>query len=553
MTISTTKFDEFLIQQLAQGNVVPFVGSGVSLAVRSNGVAVFPSWGGLLKDMAAALVKAGNDDDAAIVQGHCNKQRWLKAAEAALDGLNKAGFYDVLRRRFDIPQPAAADWSLPDAVWRLQPPIVVTTNYDHVLAWRNTNSRPMTNDQPAELAELYRTADSQRPVVWHLHGHIARADGLILAPAQYDNFYRGAEQTRQQYQAATDQLRSLLANRTLLFVGFGMQDEFVMELIGDVLKAFGSATRPHFALMKKGEADTERLWKEHNVKVIEYDQHGPPLVAKLDEMMAAAKDFAAVQPPAPRGKTGHARRPVVPTAYTAWLANQCSRDVELSGLRPKHGQAVTLRNVYVPVITRGGDVEPEPGKKRKRKSPDALAMPGMERPEHQLLQTLVAEKSLYLSGPPGSGKTTFCRWLTLAVCQGELPVHPIAPPDSFQETFPEPLRGRLPLLIRLREFWESLPKSAVGVELTWSEMETVLEQWIARKKFDGLSWSVVKDHLDAGAALLIFDGVDEVPLTASDPQRPAQPRHLLLAGLAEGVAHWTTSGNRVIVTSRPTV
>ena len=81
-------------------------------------------------------------------------------------------------------------------------------------------------------------------------------------------------------------------------------------------------------------------------------------------------------------------------------------------------------------------------------------MPGEDRPEHQLLQTLAAEKSLYISGPPGSGKTTFCRWLTLAVCQGEFPAHPIAPPEGFQETFPEPLRGRLPLLIRLREFWE---------------------------------------------------------------------------------------------------
>ena len=83
---------------------------------------------------------------------------------------------------------------------------------------------------------------------------------------------------------------------------------------------------------------------------------------------------------------------------------------------------------------------------------------------------------IVLWGPPGTGKTTFCRWLTLAVCTGELATHPLVPPKEFQETFPESLRGRLPLLIRLREFWESLPKSAGGAELTWAELEQVLEQ-----------------------------------------------------------------------------
>jgi len=538
---------EKLIQQFAQGRVVPFVGSGVSMAVRVNGKPVFPSWGGLLADMADALVAAGKPDEAEIVRLQCKRQRWFKAAEEAIEGLNTKGFRDVLRKRFNVPQPADADWSLPDAIWRLQSPIVVTTNYDQVMAWRKPDSQRLLNDQPEELAELYHAADPQRPFIWHLHGHIERAASLILAPAQYDAFYRDGEQTLKQYRAATVQLQSLLANWTLLFVGFGLQDEYVMQLVSQVLQAFGGATRNHFALMKKGEADIQGLWKQHHVQVIEYDDHGPPLVTLLDELAAAAKSGT----PTKRRKAGASRRPVVPPAYTAWLANQCSQDVELSGLRPKHGQAVTLRNVYVPVITRGGDVEPKEKKGKKRKGRGTMMVPSEDRPEHQLLQTLAAEKSLYLSGPPGSGKTTFCRWLTLAVFQGELPGHPIAAPDQFQETFPEPLRGRLPLLIRLREFWQSLPKSAAGVELTWAELEKVLEQWIARKKFDALAWPVVKDHLDAGKALLILDGVDEVPLTSDDPQQPAQPRHLLLAGLADSVAHWTAAGNRVLVTSRP--
>jgi len=501
----------------------------------------------LLQDMADSLAATGDEGDAGIIRQHCEKGRWFKAGAEAFEYLGKAGFFDVMRRRFDVPPPADADWSLPDAIWRMQPSIVLTTNYDNVLAWRKPESRRLLNDQLAELAQLYRAADAKRPTVWHLHGHIERADSLILAPIQYEAFYGDPEQTRQQYRAATDQLRALLTNWTLLFIGFGMQDEYVMQLVGDVLGAFGGATNNHFALMKAGEADETQLWKEHNVRVIEYTGHGPPLVAKLDEFCAAAQHKPAVEPDAWSAEST-TRRPIVPPAYTDWLANQCSQDVELSGLRPKHGQAVTLRNVYVPVMTRGGDITQ---REQKRARSREFAMPGEERPDHQLLQSLVAEKSLYVSGPPGSGKTTFSRWLTLAVCLGELPPHPIPLPDAFEETFPQQLRGRLPLLVRLRDFWQSLPQSAGGDELTWSELEKVLEQWITRKNFAGLAWSVVKDHLDTGAALLIFDGVDEVPLTAGDSLRTAQPRQLLLAGLADAVARWTAVGNRVLVTSRP--
>lgn len=400
------KIPDPLIQALIQQQLVPFIGSGVSLAVtagdKTERKRLFPSWGGLLECMAEKL----DESDAGIVRGHCHKRRWLKAAEAALEGLGKHSFNTVMREMFDIAQPPDADWSLPDAVWRLQPPLVVTTNYDRVLDWRKPGSRRLLNDQLAELAELYRAIDPQRPTVWHLHGHIERADSLILAPVQYDAFYAGAE-TAKQYAAATAQLKALLANWTLLFIGFGMQDEYVMELVADVLKTFGGATRPHFALLKAGEADTQRLWKEHNVRVIEYTDHGPPLIELLDELAAAKTVQGAAAVVGGKGQrakeAGRSQRPIVPPAYLKWLSEQCGKDVDLSGLRPKHGLPVTLRNVYVPVTTSGGLDDNAMGQmgpmgRMKRGSPKDLREDvAAERPAHALLQPLAAEKSLSTS------------------------------------------------------------------------------------------------------------------------------------------------------------
>ncbi len=149
-----------------------------------------------------------------------------------------------------------------------------------------------------------------------------------------------------------DQLCALLANWTLLFIGFGMQDEYVMRLVADVLDAFGGSTGTHFAPLNAGEADVEELWKKHNVRVIEYAGHGSPLAGKLAELSETAQREPAVAAHASRGKEGIKRRPIVPPAYTHWLASQCIQDVELAGLRPKHGQAVTL------LVRRNEKVEP---------------------------------------------------------------------------------------------------------------------------------------------------------------------------------------------------
>lgn len=63
-----------------------------------------------------------------------------------------------------------------------------------------------------------------------------------------------------------------------------------------------------------------------------------------------------------------------------------------------------------------------------------------ERLSVPLLQRL-GEGSLYVPGRPGSGKSTFCRWVALAVCDGELAPHPIEPLDEYREPFPESLRN----------------------------------------------------------------------------------------------------------------
>ncbi|TVS12282.1 MAG: hypothetical protein EA424_22760, partial [Planctomycetaceae bacterium] len=236
--------------------------------------------------------------------------------------------------------------------------------------------------------------------------------------------------------------------------------------------------------------------------------------------------------------------PPIPQAYLDWLRPQCA-DVDQMGLRVQQGQAVTLKHVYVPLTTSAELETREMDRQLSR-----TAGRDEERPVQTLLD-LLGTASLYVPGSPGAGKSTFCRWVAWIVCEGSVPAPPIAAPKKYQESLPASLRDRLPLLVRLRDFWEYVPQTPGCRDMTRAEFEAALGRWIGDKQPGGLTWDLVRAHLDFGSLLLILDGVDEVPLTHGDDRRVCQPRAILLSGLIAALDSWLDRGNRVLLTSRP--
>ncbi len=220
--------------------------------------------------------------------------------------------------------------------------------------------------------------------------------------------------------------------------------------------------------------------------------------------------------------------------YLAWLRRSCE-SVELLGLDLKDSQNVRLGQVYVPAVTAAkAERDAQSGK-----SPEE---------RHALVLHRLGEESLYLPGAPGAGKTTFCRWLALVVAGGAIPAHPVAVTEEFRELLPDSLRGRFPLLCQLRE-WAKYEECLHGNgHWTRAELEDSLQAWLDKTKPGGLTWAPFCEELQAGRALLILDGVDEVP--ESLPARHL-PRRNLLTGLADAFPEWLKLGNRVLLTSRP--
>ena len=264
---------------------------------------------------------------------------------------------------------------------------------------------------------------------------------------------------------------------------------------------------------------------------------------KLVERMTVA---SAPTPATDRQRgAGVTRTLTVPAEYRAWLKEHCS-SLDLEGLKPKQAMVVPLNAVYVPLTT-----QPREGQDEQPREGSAQTPPLRDRPKPQLLLDRLGSESLYVPGDPGSGKSTFCRRVALLVCEGKMPSDAVAAPDGYAESFPGSLRGRLPILVALRDFWRFLPDTPGLKTLTVGELEQALARWLDVARLPGLDWPLVEAHLDRGSALVIVDGVDEVPLTRGAGREGAYPRAMLVAALAGAVPQWTERGNRVLVTSRP--
>lgn len=295
-----------LEEGLSDGRVIPFVGAGVSMAVeRVRGGRMFPSWKRLLLDGAARLEQEGKKADVvrALLEDD-EEPDYLQAARKLRDKLG-SHWGPFLKDAIDVSRSEVAEGSLSlaRAVWSLGSRLLITTNYDQVLRWacpeewRDDLSLWDVN-APAEQAEYLRHGELRASTVWHLHGYIGNAAGLILTPDGYASLYPVAGETEPRHQAALETLRHLLVSRSFLFVGFSLDDEHFGVELRRMLETFKGFGGTHYALVHR--RDVERLRRLGSpVDLIAFEDFGEPLLELLGEL-ARHVDPVRRKPSVPR-------------------------------------------------------------------------------------------------------------------------------------------------------------------------------------------------------------------------------------------------------------
>jgi hypothetical protein len=262
-----------LVQLYERGLLVPFLGAGMSAGTCE-------SWMRLLEKLerkAGISIGAGTmTDPAEIIQRAHSVVRRLRSlgGDRYLKELRRGLGY---KRRVAPPVQTRA---LATIWW----PLVLTTNYDNCFVAAYSKKYVGLRVRGRSPRDCQRVLTSltapAMPILWALQGYLATpckprpsdeehrkklASQVVFGHAEYREVTHKEVHFRR---AFTEVFRS----RSLFFLGAGLRDPYLLDLFGEVLEHLGPNPNPHYALVKKGEANEDFLRSRLNTIVIPYDR-----------------------------------------------------------------------------------------------------------------------------------------------------------------------------------------------------------------------------------------------------------------------------------------
>lgn len=248
--------DDRLCRAWENRNLIPFVGAGVAM-----GAAGLPGWKGLLekgRDFVKDRLGATPDGKKTVplLNQHLKATELLTGFSVLRNLLTRPGggpsgyatFLDSV-----LDKPRVTDPSVLDALRRLDPRVVVTTNLDTLLSDHRVVRNPTlaTWRQPATMLDVLRGG---RGVI-HLHGVYTDPDSVVLSEAEYTRI----NLTPDDVKAVT---RTLFYGGVLLFIGCsvdGVTDPHLRPFLAqfaELSKTVPGEVFPHF-LLHRGELKPE--------------------------------------------------------------------------------------------------------------------------------------------------------------------------------------------------------------------------------------------------------------------------------------------------------
>lgn len=304
-----TKFtlhDE-LKEILRKGKLIPFVGAGVSMSVKKidSSESLFPSWKTLLLNSAEEIKKQNIKESASkLIEAyleHAEDDSYLQAAKLAEKTLGNNSWNVFLKQQISLSysQCEPSSLELAASIWKLNCPLIITTNYDKVLDW----ACPETKKQDLEhwdIEAVHEQANSLltgliNPTVWHLHGRISNTNNLIITPDGYTNLY-SEDGDKAKYAAAQTTLKTYFTTNTLLFIGFSFDDKVFSNSLKAVSELFDSNSPNHYVLIKENQREKIEQLKLPLIPITYKDHDDLPELLNQLSSFAKKSEPTAVEP-----------------------------------------------------------------------------------------------------------------------------------------------------------------------------------------------------------------------------------------------------------------
>jgi len=270
-------FRSELLDLINSGEAWAFIGSGVSID------ADCPSWPELTDEVERLATTGEGFSDALLSEARRidNYPRCFSRIEELLGR-------DEMERLVRVTLEGEPTGRLPGRLHKMLVDLpfagYITTNYDLLLE-RALDRYPGWQAVGNLGDEVRKASGTTKGVVWHVHGALGmdhEHSRLVLTQEDYDALY--ADES-----PVTRQLRGLVGHRQVIFIGFGLRDPDVIELLRRAGRLTNPA-RPLYALLPaqgRFEHRSEKLDLLHrfNIEVITYPVSGSSH-AELTELVS---------------------------------------------------------------------------------------------------------------------------------------------------------------------------------------------------------------------------------------------------------------------------
>ena len=247
-----------LKKRLEQKKVIVFIGAGTSLDVLNyEGQKVFPSWNELLQLISSLAIEQGSKKGEGLKSaiGAFETPMLLEMVRSIKAELPGETWRAFLRSRFSIIEEDIQQKSLTNFkhISRINSPLTITTNYDPIFEIANANKiKSWTQKNSTEVSDLINGELSEK-AVWHIHGHVDEIDSIILCSEDYQRLYQSKE-SETSFEHSIHLLERIAEQYSFLFIGFSLEDEFVVKLLKEVNKKNQSIVPPYYIICSNSEA-----------------------------------------------------------------------------------------------------------------------------------------------------------------------------------------------------------------------------------------------------------------------------------------------------------
>jgi hypothetical protein len=259
---------------------VPLLGAGIS---RQANKSAFPNWRQLLDFLLSrALTKnyikkaEGNE-----ISRLLDKGQYLMVAEQLRYKLPTDEYSSLLKEAFPLD---AEPTEIHKAIFRLHPPLILTTNYDVLIedAYAKVYGKTANVQTYRGSSEVQQSLQNRqltdRPIIFKVHGSIDDPLSIILT----EQDYRKLIYQETGYRTV---LSAIFITHVVLMMGFSFSDRELILLLENLRVSLKSQTMPDYIFLPEdaaGEVESRRFREDFGVEVIPFKPtKGYPEVLQL--------------------------------------------------------------------------------------------------------------------------------------------------------------------------------------------------------------------------------------------------------------------------------